>query len=133
MSALALPKRKASKDPVEDPIEDPDEDDPDFDPENPEECYDIKVGFSNKYKTPLKKPKTCIGAFCSLIKKYYTEFFIDESLCSHEKVKEFFGVEYDKMYKLNQADFKESIFTLLKACRPGLKITYYLIALILNF
>jgi hypothetical protein len=121
MSALALPKRKASKDPVEDPIEDPDEDDPDFDPENPEECYDIKVVFSNKYKTPLKKPKTCIGAFCSLIKKYYTEFFIDESLCSHEKVKEFFGVEYDKMYILNQADFKESIFTLLKACRPGSK------------
>ena len=57
MSALALPKRKASKDPVEDPIEDPDEDDPDFDPENPEECYDIKVVFSNKYKTPFKKTK----------------------------------------------------------------------------
>ena len=37
----ALPKRKASKDPVEDP----DEDDPDFDPENPEECYDIKSSF----------------------------------------------------------------------------------------
>jgi hypothetical protein len=117
--AAALSKRKASKDPVEDP----DEDDPDFDPENPEECHDIKVVFSNKYKTPLplKQPKTCIGAFCSLIKKYYTEFFIDESLSSHEKVKEFFGVEYDKMYKLNQADLKEYIFTLLKAYRPASK------------
>ena len=116
--AAALSKRKASKDPVEDP----DEDDPDFDPENPEECHDIKVVFSNKYKTPLKKPKTCIGAFCSTVKEYLTRLFIDKSLCLHKKVKEFFGDEYDKMYKLNQADFKESIFTLLKACKSESKI-----------
>lgn len=96
-------------------------DDPDFDPENPEECIDMKVVFTEKYKYKPKKTKTCIGSVCTFFKQIYTNIFIDKSLCSHDKVKEFFGDEYKTIYKLKDTDFKESILTLLKTCRPGSK------------
>ena len=116
---MSLKKRKNTKELNPELPEDEDEDeDPTYNPNESESESEseIKVVFTKKYKTPiLKKTKTCIGTVCSIIKKYYTEFFVvDESICTHEKVKEFFGQEYESFYKLEKADFKDSIITLLK-------------------
>jgi hypothetical protein len=124
MASKSKTKRKYSPPSPHDIIDDDDGiDDPDFDPENPEECIDMKVVFTEKYKyKPAPKiPKTCIGSVCTFFKQFYTNIFIDKSLCSHDKVKEFFGDEYETIYKLKDTDFKESILTLLKTCRPGSK------------
>jgi hypothetical protein len=123
MASKSKTKRKYSPPSPHDIIDDDGIDDPDFDPENPEECIDMKVVFTEKYKyKPAPKiPKTCIGSVCTFFKQIYTNIFIDKSLCSHDKVKEFFGDEYKTIYKLKDTDFKESILTLLKTCRPGSK------------
>ena len=66
-------------------------------------------------------------------KQIYTNIFIDKSLCSHDKVKEFFGDEYKTIYKLKDTDFKESILTLLKTCRPNILYNNLYVTLLENF
>jgi hypothetical protein len=133
MASKSKTKRKYSPSPDPDIAED--YDDPDFDPENPEECIDMKVVFTEKYKyKPAPKiPKTCIGSVCTFFKQIYTNIFIDKSLCSHDKVKEFFGDEYKTIYKLKDTDFKESILTLLKTCRPNILYNNLYVTLLENF